>query len=128
MSIETEFELPEVGESEDDDPSLALLFAQIRLATLQTAKGTSEISEKTEFDFVLHNAWVFTRMGSFSPTSFRFYCKCKTEERGLLCRLPSAFAVSVAIVVVPPTDVDPSTLCSTDASPSGRPRTFGRLL
>ncbi|CED84427.1 RAVE (regulator of V-ATPase assembly) complex subunit RAV1/DMX protein, WD repeat superfamily [Phaffia rhodozyma] len=62
-SIRTEYDIPEVGGSENDDPSLALLFSQIRLSTLQTVKGLSEIPERTEFNFVLHNAWVFTRMG-----------------------------------------------------------------
>lgn len=60
-----DFAVPVVGDSHDDDPSLALLFSQLRSLTLQTAKGTSEIPEQTEFNFVLHNARVFTRMGQF---------------------------------------------------------------
>lgn len=52
-----------VGISENDDPSLLLLFQHLKSKSLQTAKGTSEIPEKTEFDFVLHNARVFFRMG-----------------------------------------------------------------
>lgn len=46
-----------------DDPSLALLFSQLRSKTLQTAKGTSEISGRAEFNFVLQTARVFCRMG-----------------------------------------------------------------
>ena len=52
------------GESLYDDPSLALLFSQLKLKTLQAAKGTSEISGRTEFSFVLQIARVFCRMGT----------------------------------------------------------------
>lgn len=52
-----------VGHPDNDDPSLLLLFQFLKAKTLQTAKGTSEISVKLEFDFVLHNARVFSRMG-----------------------------------------------------------------
>lgn len=52
-----------VGNPENDDPSLLLLFQHLKSKSLQTAKGTSEIPEKLEFDFVLHNARVFFRMG-----------------------------------------------------------------
>jgi hypothetical protein len=52
-----------VGSPENDDPSLLLLFQHLKSKSLQTAKGTSEIHQKTEFDFVLHNARVFFRMG-----------------------------------------------------------------
>ncbi|KAI6007216.1 RAVE protein 1 C terminal-domain-containing protein [Pisolithus albus] len=53
----------DVGEPYFDDPSLALLFSQLRARTLQTATGTSEISGKSEFNFVLQVARVFCRMG-----------------------------------------------------------------
>ncbi|KAL4070811.1 RAVE protein 1 C terminal-domain-containing protein [Scleroderma citrinum] len=53
----------EIREPLFDDPSLALLFSQIRSKTLQTATGTSEISGKSEFNFVLQIARVFCRMG-----------------------------------------------------------------
>ena len=56
-------EIIEIGGSLYDDPSLALLFSQLQLKTLQTAKGTSEISGRTEFNFVLQIARVFCRMG-----------------------------------------------------------------
>jgi len=52
-----------VGDPENDDPSLLLLFQHLKSRSLQTAKGTLEISSKLEFDFVLHNARVFFRMG-----------------------------------------------------------------
>lgn len=52
-----------VGNPDNDDPSLLLLFQHLKAKTLQTAKGTSEVPAKLEFDFVLHNARVFCRMG-----------------------------------------------------------------
>ncbi|KAI0348528.1 hypothetical protein BDW22DRAFT_1350758 [Trametopsis cervina] len=55
--------ITEIGEPHYDDPSLALLFSQLKLKTLQAAKGTSEISGRTEFKFVLQIAKVFCRMG-----------------------------------------------------------------
>lgn len=60
---DVDFEVTTVADPHDDDPSLALLFSQIKSLTLQTAKGSSEVPERTEFNFVLHNARVFTRMG-----------------------------------------------------------------
>jgi len=56
-------QVPEIGEPHFDDPSLALLFSQLRSKTLQTATGTSEISGRMEFNFVLQVARVFCRMG-----------------------------------------------------------------
>lgn len=53
----------DIGDAHYDDPSLALLFSQLKMKTLQTAKGTSEISGRTEFNFVLQTARVFVRMG-----------------------------------------------------------------
>ncbi|TFK36859.1 RAVE protein 1 C terminal-domain-containing protein [Crucibulum laeve] len=53
----------EIGEPHYDDPSLALLFSQLRSKTLQAAKGTSEISGRAEFNFVLQMSRVFCRMG-----------------------------------------------------------------
>ncbi|KAF9015532.1 RAVE protein 1 C terminal-domain-containing protein [Cyathus striatus] len=53
----------EIGEPHYDDPSLALLFSQLRSKTLQAVKGTSEISGRAEFNFVLQMARVFCRMG-----------------------------------------------------------------
>lgn len=52
-----------VGQPDNDDPSLLLLFQHLKSKTLQTAKGTSEITPVLEFDFVVHNARVFWRMG-----------------------------------------------------------------
>jgi hypothetical protein len=54
----------EIGDPHYDDPSLALLFSQLKMKTLQTAKGTSEISGKTETSFVLQTARVFVKMGT----------------------------------------------------------------
>ncbi|KAJ3916631.1 RAVE protein 1 C terminal-domain-containing protein [Lentinula edodes] len=53
----------DIGEPHYDDPSLALLFSQLRSKTLQAAKGNSEISGRLEFNFVLQIARVFCRMG-----------------------------------------------------------------
>lgn len=61
----------EIREPLFDDPSLALLFSQLRSKTLQTATGTSEISGKSEFNFVLQIARVFCRMGTWIATSTR---------------------------------------------------------
>lgn len=60
----------EIGDPHYDDPSLALLFSQLRSKTLQAAKGTSEISGRAEFNFVLQIARVFCRMGPFVPDFF----------------------------------------------------------
>ncbi|KAG7099019.1 hypothetical protein E1B28_000902 [Marasmius oreades] len=58
-----EIPVEDIGEPHYDDPSLALLFSQLRSKTLQTAKGNSEISGRLEFNFVLQIARVFCRMG-----------------------------------------------------------------
>jgi hypothetical protein len=65
QDIATAFDVKvaEKGEPHYDDPGLALLFSQLRSKTLQAAKGTSEISGRAEFNFVLHMARVFCRMG-----------------------------------------------------------------
>ncbi|KAG5338596.1 hypothetical protein C0989_006849 [Termitomyces sp. Mn162] len=55
-------QVTEIGEPHYDDPSLALLFSQLRSKTLQAAKGTSEISGRSEYNFVLQMARVFCRM------------------------------------------------------------------
>ena len=72
-----------------DDPSLALLFSQLKLKTLQTAKGTSEISGRTEFNFVLQIARVFCRMGKLfqyaiklSVFTLAFRMSCASVESG----------------------------------------------
>ena len=53
----------EIGNPHYDDPSLSLLFLQLKDKSLQTVKGSSEISGRTEFNFVLQMARVFCRMG-----------------------------------------------------------------
>jgi hypothetical protein len=58
--------IPSIGDPHYDDTSLALLFSQLKMKTLQTAKGTSEISGRREFNFVLQIARVFRRMGALS--------------------------------------------------------------
>lgn len=61
----TEITITKIGTDEHyDDPSLALLFSQLKSKSLQTAKGTSEISGRMEFNFILQIARVFCRMGA----------------------------------------------------------------
>ncbi|KAG8923955.1 regulator of (H+)-ATPase in vacuolar membrane [Tulasnella sp. 418] len=55
--------ITDVGEPHYDDPSLAILFSQLKAKSLQTVKGTSEISGSTEFNFVLQMVRVLCRMG-----------------------------------------------------------------
>ncbi|KAL4242218.1 hypothetical protein ABKN59_001911 [Abortiporus biennis] len=63
MATTLDVTVDKIGEQHYDDPSLALLFSELKSKTLQTAKGTSEISGRTEFNFVLQMARVFCRMG-----------------------------------------------------------------
>ncbi|KAK9801031.1 putative RAVE protein 1 C terminal-domain-containing protein [Seiridium cardinale] len=46
-----------------DDPALVVLYGQLRQKTLQTLRGASKISPRTETEFVLHNAKLYDRMG-----------------------------------------------------------------
>ncbi|KAH8203292.1 hypothetical protein TruAng_002590 [Truncatella angustata] len=46
-----------------DDPALVVLYAQLRQKTLQTLRGATKISPRTETEFVLHNAKLYDRMG-----------------------------------------------------------------
>ncbi|KAH7334362.1 RAVE protein 1 C terminal-domain-containing protein [Rhizoctonia solani] len=61
--LKEDFTIEEIGNPHFDDPSLALLFAQLKSKSLQTVKGVSEISGQTEFNFVLQMTRVFCRMG-----------------------------------------------------------------
>jgi len=80
---DVDVEVTAVADPHDDDPSLALLFSQIKSLTLQTAKGSSEVPERTEFNFVLHNARVFTRMGeSKEPLSTKTRVFLEGKEGG----------------------------------------------
>lgn len=45
------------------DPALVVLYKQLRDKTLQTLKGASKISPRTEWDFVIQNARLYDRMG-----------------------------------------------------------------
>ncbi|KAJ7786153.1 RAVE protein 1 C terminal-domain-containing protein [Mycena metata] len=63
QDVADSLDIKEIGEPHYDDPSLALLFSQLRSKTLQAAKGSSEISGRVEFNFVLQIARVFCRMG-----------------------------------------------------------------
>ncbi|CAK5264601.1 unnamed protein product [Mycena citricolor] len=61
--IAESLDIKDIGQANYDDPSLALLFSQLRSKTLQAASGTSQISGRVEFNFVLQMARVFCRMG-----------------------------------------------------------------
>ncbi|RYO95394.1 hypothetical protein DL764_007712 [Monosporascus ibericus] len=46
-----------------DDPALVVLYAQLRDKTLQTLRGASKVMPHTEYEFVVHNARLYDRMG-----------------------------------------------------------------
>jgi hypothetical protein len=46
-----------------DDPALVILYRQLRHMTLQTLRGASKVTPKVEWEFVLHNARLYDRMG-----------------------------------------------------------------
>ncbi|KAF8642016.1 hypothetical protein AX16_009737 [Volvariella volvacea WC 439] len=93
----------EIGESHYDDPSLALLFSQLKSKTLQAAKGTSEISSYTEFSFVLQMARVFCRLGC--------HVLALDLVRSWSFERPEAvFMRTQAVIPASPTSARPSTL------------------
>lgn len=46
-----------------DDPALVVLYSQLRHQTLQTLRGASKVTPKVEWEFVLHSAKLYDRMG-----------------------------------------------------------------
>ena len=46
-----------------DDPALVILYSQLRQMSLQTIRGASKVTPKVEWEFVLHNARLYDRMG-----------------------------------------------------------------
>ncbi|KAH6604963.1 hypothetical protein Trco_006670 [Trichoderma cornu-damae] len=46
-----------------DDPALVVLYSQLRQQTLQTLRGASKVLPKVEWEFVLHSAKLYDRMG-----------------------------------------------------------------
>ena len=46
-----------------DDPALLILYSQLRDQTLQTLRGASKVTPYVEWQFVLHNAKLYDRMG-----------------------------------------------------------------
>lgn len=46
-----------------DDPSLVVLYEQLRRQTVSTLRGASKVNPKTEWEFVLHSAKLYDRMG-----------------------------------------------------------------
>ena len=61
-----------------DDPALVILYAQLRQMTLQTLRGASKVTPKAEWEFVLHNARLYDRMGcdllGLDLGMFFFFC------------------------------------------------------
>jgi hypothetical protein len=46
-----------------DDPALVVLYKQLREKSVQTLRGAISISPRAEWDFVMHIARVYARMG-----------------------------------------------------------------
>lgn len=46
-----------------DDPALIILYSQLRQQSLQTLRGASKVTPRVEWDFVIHNAGLYDRMG-----------------------------------------------------------------
>lgn len=46
-----------------DDPSLVVLYKHLRQQTVSTLRGASKVNPKTEWEFVLHSAKLYDRMG-----------------------------------------------------------------
>ncbi|KAI1084389.1 regulator of V-ATPase in vacuolar membrane protein [Whalleya microplaca] len=46
-----------------DDPALVVLYSQLRQKTLQTLRGASKVTPRVEWEFVIHNARLYDRMG-----------------------------------------------------------------
>lgn len=46
-----------------DDPALVVLYSQLRQKTLQTLRGASKVTPRVEWEFVLHSAKLYDRMG-----------------------------------------------------------------
>ncbi|SPO00489.1 related to RAV1 - similarity to Drosophila DmX gene [Cephalotrichum gorgonifer] len=46
-----------------DDPALVVLYSQLRQQTLQTLRGASKVTPYAEWQFVLHSARIYDRMG-----------------------------------------------------------------
>ncbi|KAI1499811.1 RAVE protein 1 C terminal-domain-containing protein [Biscogniauxia marginata] len=46
-----------------DDPALVVLYSQLRQQTLQTLRGATKVTPRVEWEFVLHNAGLYDRMG-----------------------------------------------------------------
>ncbi|KAF4125954.1 RAVE protein 1 C terminal, partial [Geosmithia morbida] len=46
-----------------DDPALVVLYSQLRQQTLSTLRGASKVTPKAEWEFVLHSAKLYDRMG-----------------------------------------------------------------
>jgi hypothetical protein len=85
IATSLDIRVTDIGEPHYDDPSLALLFSQLKSKTLQAAKGTSEISGRAEFNFVLQMTRVFCRMGMSPFVLFCFVFSGGSTKRRMSC-------------------------------------------
>ena len=46
-----------------DDPALVIMYRQLREKSLQTLRGALSISPRAEWEFIVHNARLYARMG-----------------------------------------------------------------
>ncbi|KAI1639422.1 RAVE protein 1 C terminal-domain-containing protein [Biscogniauxia mediterranea] len=46
-----------------DDPALVVLYSQLRQQTLQTLRGATKVTPRVEWEFVMHHAGLYGRMG-----------------------------------------------------------------
>jgi len=91
--VEEGFAIGNVGESDYDDPSLALMYDRLKSMSLQTIKGSSMISGQTEFNFVAQMTRVFCRMGML-PEDIVIL------PLTVLCRVPRPRSLPGVIVVL----------------------------
>ena len=56
---EVDFPLLEIGDPQNDDPTLAFLFAHLRDWSLSTLKGAASVSPETEFKVRRHSVLIW---------------------------------------------------------------------
>lgn len=116
-----------------DDPALVVLYKQLREKSLQTLRGASMVGMREEWDFVLHTAGLYERMGCdllaldlgtspfpFPFTCFHLYSLPQQSEHGNFSHPhPPPSNSPTARPSAPPSHVPPST----PATPTNPPRT-----
>ncbi|KAI9892011.1 MAG: regulator of (H+)-ATPase in vacuolar membrane [Vezdaea aestivalis] len=99
-----------------NDPALVIMYKQLRDMTLQTLKGASKIHPKAEWDFVMHNARHYDRMGCDflaldlvrnwefpSPQSEKRTSRDGSADPELVLRRRSSLVADLSSPKVPPT-------------------------